>query len=240
MAISSVDRVRTLLELTSTSKDALLGQILAGCEAAVEGYCKRVFAETIRTEFYSGTGAARLILNQYPVTDVDEVRVDLNGNYGETAGSFGSATILTAGLDYALEWSETSKSRTGFLRRLGGPGSAWGLWPGPVYAPGGLPSGGTLTLGRGGPVWLAVAGSIKVTYTAGFAAPAMPEDLKMAVDQVTCLVYRTGKFGGAYQQVSESLGAYAYSLAAAAIGTMPALGSPRQILARYRAVDQTI
>jgi hypothetical protein len=241
VAISTLNRSKILLEiaLTDTSKDALLDQIRPGVEAAIEGYCKRQFAEAARIEFYTGSGESRLLLNQYPVTAVADVRVDLGGNFGTTAGSFGTGTVLTSGVDYALEIDASGTSRAGALRRLGGVGSSWGAWPGPIMSPAGLGSGGSLTAGRDGPVWLAVAGSIRVMYTAGFDAGAMPEDLMLAVDQTVALVYRTGKWGGALQLSSESLGNYSMTLAAQAIASMPPVGSARQILTRYRAVDLT-
>jgi hypothetical protein len=236
VAISTLTRSKILLEiaLSDTSKDALLDQIRPGVEAAIEGFCKRSFAEATRTEFYTGSGDSRLLLNQYPVTAVADVRVDLGGYYGTVAGSFGTTTALTAGLDYALEIDTSGTSRAGVLRRLGGVGSSWGAWPGPIMVPG-AGGGGSLTAGRDGPTWVPVAGSIKVTYTAGFAS--MPEDLMLAVDQTVALVYRTGKWGGMFGVTSEQLGNYSYTLASQVIAGMPSVGSPRQIMTRYRAAD---
>jgi hypothetical protein len=223
-----------------TSQDALLTQIQGGVEIAVAGYCKRTFEQTSYSEYYTGNNSPVLILNQYPVLAVGSVNVDLStGNFGQTPGGFDSTTLLTAGTDYALQYDDSISARAGFLRRLGGTGNAWGSWPGQLILPNGLPAEGTLTGGRSGPSWLSVPGSIWVQYTAGYTAGTMPVDLMLAVDQVCAWVYRTGKWGGLLMD-SEKLEDYSYSLATKAISAMPPIGSPRQILGRYRDESQVI
>lgn len=233
MAISTVTRVKVLLGIDADdeSQDALLAQLLAGVEAVVEGYCHREFASSTRTEYHTGSGGHRLLLRRRPVSSVAAVYLDVNGYFGQAAGAFATATLLTPGVDYVLELDAASAAPTGALRRLGGGGGAagsWHSWPAGPYPDG---PAGTLTEGRSGPVWPAVPGCLKVTYTAGFSA--MPADLMLAVDQIAARVYHEGGFGGR-AVMSEKLEDYAVTYAAAAIEAMPAVGSPRQILARYR------
>jgi hypothetical protein len=78
-----------------------------------------------------------------------------------------------------------------------------------------------------------VPGSIRVTYTAGYPALSMPEDLMSAVDGLACMMYRSQKFGGSPVQ-SESLGAASYSLAVQFLANMAPVGTPRQTLNSYR------
>lgn len=223
MAISTVARVKTLLLIPSatTTHDALLTQLLAGVESAVASWCKRTFESTTYTQFLDGTGSPKLLLPQYPVSSVTSVRLDTAGYYGQVTDSFGSSTLLTAGVDYILAVDDSAGSKAGVLLRIGGM-----EWP---Y--GSMPSG-TLTAGRYPLGWPAVAGCVKVVYVAGYST--MPEDLKLAVDQITARVFREGRFGGSFPLASERLEDYARTFATGLIESMPAVGSPRQILATYR------
>ena len=230
MAISSLDRVKTLLGISdsTTTYDDLITQLLAGVEAAVEGWCKREFTSATKTEFYTGGGTPRLLLRRRPVSSVSAVYLDLQGNYGQTSGAFAAATLLTAGVDYALEYEATTTAPAGVLRRLSGYPSTWQTWPETIFY-----GGGTLTEGRGGPVWPAVPGCLKITYLAGYSA--MPGDLMLAVDQLAAKLYHEGKFGGSVGPISaERLEDYSYERATLAIESSPAIGSVKQILARYR------
>lgn len=236
-SISNVTRLKILLRIpeATTTYDDLLAQVLDGVEAVVESYCGRQFASSSRVEYYGGESTSRLFLRQYPVTSVTSVRLDLSGNFGQTSGSFAASTALTAGVDYALELDAPTGSSVGVLRRLGGPGGAWRTWPDAVYPDGPV---GTLTEGRAGPVWPAVPGSVKVAYVAGYTT--IPGDLALAVDQIAARVYREGQFGGSGAGiVEERLEDYAYkigTIAAGVVESLPAIGSPRSILNRYKRI----
>lgn len=67
-------------------------------------------------------GASRFLQLPVPFVRAEslEVRVDLNAAAGQAAGAFGSATLLTAGVDYYLDMDESGLSRSGRLVRIAG------------------------------------------------------------------------------------------------------------------------
>ncbi len=52
---------------------ALMGRIVDACSALIEKYCNRTFAVTSYDELLDGTGHPNLILNNYPVQQIDRV-----------------------------------------------------------------------------------------------------------------------------------------------------------------------
>lgn len=58
-------------------KDAdaeLLSALISAASAAVQGYCGREFTSEERTELHDGDDQQTLILDEYPVTDIDTVK----------------------------------------------------------------------------------------------------------------------------------------------------------------------
>lgn len=99
------------------------------------------------------SGPEVIELATLPVRSITEVRVDRFGNFGQYSGGFGTDTIQTAGEDYMLDIDlQGVYSMSGHLRRR--PGYRW-----PVEA-----------------------GSVKVTYSAGFTEDELRGDATNRVD----------------------------------------------------------
>ncbi len=235
MALATLYNLKPLLNIApdNTAQDTLLTQCLAVAEEAVRGYCHRpglVSPPVAYTAYLDGTGTDTARLPHYPVTLLTSISEDPGGYYGTSPNSFGTGSLLTEGTDFVLVRDDPSAvylSLSGLLKRLrgGNLGTLYGGWPMLTY--------GTLAGGPAGPRWFKTPGSIKAVFTAGYTATAVPADLTGAVAQIAAWIKRFGPFGGLTAQ-SEHLGEYAYQLAQHALGTMPELGSSRQILAKYR------
>ncbi len=229
MALTSLATIKAFLNIptTDTSKDAQLDALRAASEQAIKSYCGRDFEPTTYTQFYSGTGRRQIILRQIPVTSITSVFLDHNGNFGTTSGSFDSSTtLLTSGVDYALDldgsWNSLPVSFSGLLYRIGT------TWPETYrgYAPGKIAF-------EVGPAY----GNIKVVFSAGYNP--IPQDLQYAVCTLTSYMRLTGALGG-FPLESEKIGDYAYRLhfpVRMTLETYPELGSTRQLLSRYREVS---
>src|SRR5207247_1527484 len=101
--------------------------------------------------------------------------------------AFAAATLLTDGEDYVLDWRDGASSSSGVLLRLSGRAPlTLSSWPDRGGAYGGL-------AWRQGPIWPAIPGSIKVVYTAGYAADAVPADLAQAVNQLAIWLFKNQK-----------------------------------------------
>jgi hypothetical protein len=76
--LSTVAKVKAhvgILE-SDTSKDALLLTILKGTSKYIESLCSREFDLLERTEFYDGINGDELPLNQYPVSEISELKIN--------------------------------------------------------------------------------------------------------------------------------------------------------------------
>ena len=209
--------------------------------AAAERYCRRSFASATATEDYRGTGHPLLNLDRYPVASVASV-------YVSSAGTFDSTTLLTAGTDYVLEWGGRPRSAGGGgqLRLLQARLSWAGGWYGYGGGYGGYGGGPFNAVGYAGLVGAGLVGwpvnpggvhPIRVTYTAGYTANTVPEDLKMAIASVAAFQLKTAGAGGltatsqSFIDTSASVGFLTEQLAR---GAVPALGSARETLDGYR------
>jgi hypothetical protein len=217
----------------------LITQLIAAAQAAIEKHIGWPVEEAEAIEYYSGNGQPDLPLRRWHATAVEEVRLDQYGAWGQKSGSFGDGSLLAVGEDYALNVERhTSTGEASLLRYLGrAAGGDWGGLGGWMTSYG----RGTLTpAANRGPGWPFGQGNLKVTYTAGWTAEAMPADLKQAcVNLVQFLALTTGQ--GGMQTVSESLGKYSYTLgsvnmadvAGNALAAAGELGTTRQLLSRY-------
>ncbi len=78
-ALTSLSAMKSYLkiELTQTSDDSLLEDLINASSNQIEGYCKRKFKEqTYTDEEYDGNGLKYLYLQQYPVKSISSVTVD--------------------------------------------------------------------------------------------------------------------------------------------------------------------
>lgn len=233
--LAILEQVKAQLGITGVSQDAALDLWRTGADAAIKAYCHRDLEQTTYpgcatggegdSGYYDGNGSQLLLLRQTPaiVTSM-AVYVDATGRYDENPdGSFAAATLLTYGTDYTLRLdgclpgTSTKCSYSGIVRRVGT------TWPSTLVRT----VGKLLGTERQG------QGNIRIAYTAGFAT--IPGDLVVAVAQIVAAMRAWAEKGNQLQ--SETLGSYTYALAAQVLNTMPALGSTRQLLAKYRRVD---
>jgi hypothetical protein len=121
-------------------------------------------------EYLGGSGDPYLPLGYWPVQSIVSIYNDNAGFWGQTSGSFASATLLNQGTDYALEVdSVEGTSKSAIVLRING------IWDS-VY----LRDGGMLaSYGTNG------QGNVQVTYRYGFTS--LPYDLQWAA---TLLVAR--------------------------------------------------
>jgi hypothetical protein len=213
----TVEYAKTALQISGVTEDARLAVLVSAASAAVEKYCQRTFLSASYTEYYSGTNTQRLALRRRPVSAVTSVKLDSNGQFGLVAGSFGSTTTLTAGVDYSLDVDQGSAvSSSGVLFRING------VWP--MIARAGVPHRVNVEVSP-------AFGNLLVAYTAGFAA--VPEDVKYAAAMVVQQMRISLRHGGMLQ--SETIGDYAYRLADGLVmGRGREMADVRHVLAPYR------
>lgn len=173
--------------------------------------------------YYAGNNRRRLIIRNKPITAVSAVYLDYSGRWGQNPdGSFATATLLVAGTDYAIPYdgclpgTSTPCCYVGAIDRIGT------YWPGRVaYVPG-------MLTGQ----WANGQGNIKIAYTAGYPANAVPAPIRGGICSLAAWIRRNAKVGGNIS--SESLGAYSYSLFGPLANQYPELGSIRGMLSGYK------
>lgn len=193
--------------------------LIDAANAAVVRYCNCEFPRVgTVTEYYDYPppgSAPSIVLRRRPLQSVEDVRVDPRGGYGQLAGTFGSETALTPAVDYYWNVADAT------LRIIRGH-SSWPWVPWLTGYPLGVNARHTAT------------GTIQVTYTAGYTE--YPADLLAAIAQIASWLFGTAMESGgravtSYLDVSVSAAAAVDTLA---MGNVPALGTARQILDRYR------
>jgi hypothetical protein len=205
----SLDGLQTVTRIDDDTFSIPVNVTVAG----TKGYYAKQF-----TEFYAGTGARFLILNNRPVHSITSLYLDPSGYYGDGPDAFGASTLLVAGTDYELvkdNANETEKSLRGFLARISD------YWPRPGQRTAGLLAD---TAGQ-------ALGNIKVTYVAGYF-PVEP-DLSFACEQAIKLVRSMGERGRSLS--SESDGYYSYTIEPAS-DKANRFGEIRSLLSSYRAI----
>lgn len=80
MPIDTLANVKQALSVSGSGDDALIGQLQAAADSYVETFCGRAFAGGTFTEYHPG-GAKVIFLNNYPVSGVSEVRVDVTREF---------------------------------------------------------------------------------------------------------------------------------------------------------------
>lgn len=204
-------------------------QLVSAADSGIKLFLNWQVEQQTFTEYYSGKNQQELVLKRPWVKSITNLWVDANGNWGQTSGSFASGTLLTSGVNYALEMDDdengTPVSSRGLVQMLGG--GPLGTWPWPYWQ--GLNQG--KLSGSSGPVWPLGRGNIKVTYVSGYAT--VPADLTYAANMLVADMARNQPSGSPLN--NESLGAYSYSIAQqTAEGQYPALSSIGAILRKYR------
>lgn len=233
MAIVEIDYVKTYLGITGSSLDPQLQIWIDQANAIVCRYCDREFEYAAYPSasltgsgdsgYYEGPVGRILALRQYPVIAITSIYRDFTGWWGQNPDSpFAAATLLTAGIDYALKLDGCLPGTSTRCSESGHVFSLTGGWGGRLIHRHGWV---TPTFGLG-------LGNLKVAYTAGYTADQMPEDLKAACCSIIAWIRRNYDKGGPLQ--SESQGAYSYSLGSASSADFPEIGTVRQTLAKWR------
>jgi hypothetical protein len=156
--LSNLSSVKLHLGVADTSQDSVLTQWLAEADQAIKTECDLLLEQPPQPilEFVRGNGQQVVPLRQTPVQQVIEARLDnSDGNYGSTAGGFGTGALLVAGQDYALVADHPAGygwSGSGLLARLNG---VWDRCP--VRYPGRL----NVAQERG-------QGNLRVLYVCGY------------------------------------------------------------------------
>lgn len=81
MPLDTLANVKAALGVTGTADDPLLTQLQTVADSFVETFCGRNFLGGTFTEFHPG-GTRVLLLTNYPVTAVTDLRVDPNREFG--------------------------------------------------------------------------------------------------------------------------------------------------------------
>lgn len=69
-ALTTLANVKTYIGLSGTDDDTLITSLIARATSAIESYCQRTLRSTTYREIFDGTGEARLLLTEYPVTAI--------------------------------------------------------------------------------------------------------------------------------------------------------------------------
>jgi hypothetical protein len=222
VALTTLDKLLSV-PLLKKQPTEFLSLLLTGASRLIVTHCKHELEQATYVEYGSGDDRPDLILRQWPVGSVTEVRLDPAGCWGQNASGFPASSVLTAGTDYGLVYDSGTTSKRGILRRVGGSSVGWPLgWP---QATGQGKLGGRLL-----PGWPRGDGNIRVTYVAGYAT--IPDDLQLACVEMVAWLARNVPVGASVTQ--ESLGSYSYGLGSQMIGTAPELGTVKSLLVAYR------
>lgn len=92
-ALTTVTDLKAFLDITVSTHDDLLEDIINTVSQFIENYCNRYFISSEREEYYSGDSLKYLSLKAYPITDVDTLKIN------ETEIS---ARTITTGSGYVI------------------------------------------------------------------------------------------------------------------------------------------
>lgn len=216
--LTTLAQLKTALGISGVDQDTLLEPMLDAAESAFQRLIDRQLCLTEYTEYYSGRGTKVLLLNEYPVTAVTDVRVDSQGFWGSVEDSFPATTAYTSGIHYALvKDGRASEASTGKLYHIPS------VWPAQWRQ-----TSGTLSLVR-----RPGAGNIRVTYTAGY--DVIPADVQKAVWDTVAALMANGSLGR--PMMEEKYEEYAYKLASLAESYMQ-IGSAANVVQKYRRLRQ--
>ncbi|HYE76652.1 MAG TPA: hypothetical protein VEI97_01570 [bacterium] len=221
MALCTLAEVKAFLNVTVTTHDTWLTALKGAAEANIKDFTGQDLEySAARVEYHSGPGTNFLVLREKPVWSIASVYLDHGGYFGTASGAFASATLLTSGVDYALDLDSaiggTAVSKSGVLWRIRT------VWP---------QVGRSFMPNRLSPDVGPAVGNIKVTYAAGLQT--IPEDLKYAVAVLVAYYRKNAPFGGASLKFEE-IGDYTYELFGVQKGSLPDIGSLRELLSKYK------
>lgn len=217
MALITVTEFRTFTGSSfSNISDAQLTALIDATSVVIENYIGYPLLSATHVDYYSGNNTKFIVLRVKPVTSITSVYHDPNAYFETRSGSFDSTTLLTSGVDYALQEKDSTTSKSALLVRIKG------VWPEyPRYRE-------AFKLSKD---FVPSHGDIKVTYVAGYAT--IPSDIKLAVVQIVVRLLTSLRFTGPLK--AEKLGDHSYELFAVT-KAMNELASVRQILSKYKDV----
>lgn len=219
MPLTTTSKVKLHLGIsdTDTSQDDFLGQLLAGVEAAFAKLTDRHLELQDYVCYLSGMNSKVLLLPEYPVDEVTEVRLDRSGYYGQ-AGGFGASTVLSLGTDYALvKDGRGGEAETARLYKING------VWPGRWEHRAGLLS----------PVMRPGAGNVRVEYSSGM--DPIPDDVQLCLWQC-CATLKEMRANGKMIQ-NENFEEYGVGWSIPdALKLMSLPGYYAQVVAKYRRI----
>lgn len=84
MSLTSASNVKAWAGISGSSDDALLATLIAACDDAVKSLLLgRVLESAEYVEKCDGHGRDWIILNQRPVTEIEQVKIDADRNFGD-------------------------------------------------------------------------------------------------------------------------------------------------------------
>lgn len=224
MALTNLTTIKAFLNIpvSDTSLDAWINAIYPAAEQVIKRYLDRDLESTAYEEFYTGQNRNYIVLRQTPVTALTSLYFDKNGYFGTNPnGSFATATQLTEGVDFVVDWKNSGVSKqsdTGVIWRIN---DVWPHWYRDVRP-------GSLSW-----VYQESRGNIKVAYTAGYTS--IPQDIQLAVALLVSEEMRNLPKGAPL--VSERIGDYSYEVGGERMmGKLQSIGSLRQLLSKYKDV----
>jgi hypothetical protein len=93
--IINLSEVKDLFEITVQTDDSILNALLKGNEKKAAQICRRIFEDTVYTEYYDGNGTNILQVKNYPIISVTSIYDDEDRTYG--------ASSLISSADYAIK-----------------------------------------------------------------------------------------------------------------------------------------
>lgn len=212
MLFTDIPELQAVLDLPATTGESK--KLLFFIE-----YATRIIEEVLdrpnmdyrqRTQYYNGTGTAKLLLRSRPAftSPTPEAYVDDSGYWGQPSGAFvntvnGSNTDqLTYGSDFVLKVDQDDgSSRSAILVKIPTSGATFGgsVWNKPTYRqPGYLSS----FIGQ-------ALGNIKVVYYAGYTVDSLPAQVRLAANLICArlrLLFPLGMFLTSESYEDRSLG----------------------------------
>lgn len=183
--LTDINELKTILEIApgDTSEDAKLMLFISYATSIIEEFLNRpgLFLKE-RTEYYNGTGTAKLLLRSRPVLTTPTIQcwVSTGGYWGQGDDAFPDNTELVYGSDFVLQIdTDDGKSRSGLLWTLRQ------VWPKPN-----LRQVGWLT-----PYVGQNRGSIKIVYTAGYTVQDLPGAIREACNLLVMRLYQAAPYG---------------------------------------------
>jgi len=101
-------KIQTGGSLTTTTNDAQIVSIINAVSASVASYCDRVFESTEYKEWYDGSGAVRMTLRNFPITNLKAVSLERDKVADITYTGGMLASVHTSGATMTLNYIDSA------------------------------------------------------------------------------------------------------------------------------------